>query len=122
MEKQQITLCGLTRNTPAWAAIDLRQQVTIARANWLEPDIESKPKLPPELYDPEPLGNSWPIVNPANDPVALLWIVSVLNKITGSVLEFDSYPLATQVRNAVGKSPLNTLDTKAKSSTCEMRE
>jgi hypothetical protein len=85
----------------------------------LKPDVKPEPELPPQLNHPKALGNTWPVVNPANNPIRPLGIMTVHLEVPRRVLELDSDLPAVSVGNAVRIPRLHALDPQAISPTGE---
>jgi len=124
--EHEVSFGCLTRKAPGLAALRPPQNVAVVGAvhyaNGLHPDIEAEAVLRTQLNDAKPLRMAGPVVNPADDPVALARVVPVGGKTARPILELDADPPTGAIGDAVGKPLLDPLDPQAETPTGEMRE
>jgi hypothetical protein len=89
MKKQKIPFHCLAWYAPTIIEFLSSQYIAILATDRLKPDIKSESKLLSQFNDTKATRSRWPIMYPADYPIAFLWIMAVLYEIARSVFKLD---------------------------------
>jgi hypothetical protein len=122
VDEKKVALHRRSGHAPKIVVIDFPQSLRVLRLDRLKPDIKAKAKLLPQFHGSDARRNTGPVMNPADDPVAISDAVFVSAKIVRPILKLDADALTLSVGDAIGKTGTYFLDVQSKFLSCKVGE